>query len=72
MAIEVKRRDNETQEAMVRRFKYAITAARLIDTVKGRKHRQRALSKRTRKVNALVRGARRAKYDYLKKMGLDE
>lgn len=70
MAVEVKKKQGESAEGMIRRFTQSVVRSGLIKEVKGRQFRTRKLSERAKRVSALRRKKDRARREYLMKIGV--
>lgn len=69
MAVEVKRKQGESVESLVKRFKHHTLRSGIINQAKDNRFRKRKLSRRARRVSALCRLADRKKREYLIKIG---
>ncbi|MEK7125337.1 MAG: hypothetical protein AAB880_00270 [Patescibacteria group bacterium] len=70
MPITLKKRDNETNERLIRRFSRRIQTSGLLLRAKKRQRFERAKNKNQQRKDALRRMVRRTKNDYLRKVGL--
>ena len=70
MPIILKKRDNESNERLIRRFSRRIQTSGLLLRAKKRQRFERAKNKNQQRKDALRRMARRAKNEYLRKVGL--
>jgi ribosomal protein S21 len=69
MAVEVKRKADESVEGMIRRFTKNVIEAGIIKEVKNRRFKGRNISERMKKVSALRRKKDRERREYLIKIG---
>ncbi|KKS41488.1 hypothetical protein A3E04_00725 [Candidatus Kuenenbacteria bacterium RIFCSPHIGHO2_12_FULL_42_14] len=69
MAVEVKRKQNESTEGLLRRFSQRMLQSRVIFRAKAGRYRTKAKTKRQIKASALRRKYLREKRDYLQKIG---
>ncbi len=69
MAVEVKRKPNESVEALLRRFSQRVLQSRVIFQAKAAQFRAKPKTKRQIKEAALRRNYIRAKREYLQKIG---
>lgn len=69
MAVEVKRKQNESVEGLLRRFSQRMLQSRVIFRFKAGKYHQKAKTKRQIKESALRRKYLREKREYLRKIG---
>jgi len=69
MPITIKRRDNETNERLIRRFSRRIQTSGLLLRAKRRQHFEGAKNHNQMKKDALRRLLMRAKEEYLRKIG---
>ncbi len=69
MSIEVKRKNGESAETMIRRFNQNVVRSGLVKEVKGRRFRSRTPSVLAKKVSALRRHKDQAKREFLIKTG---
>ncbi len=69
MPIILKRRDNESNERLIRRFSRRIQTSGLLLRAKRRAHFERAKNETQRKKDALRRLAARTRDEYLRKIG---
>lgn len=69
MAVEVKRKQNESVEGLLRRFQQRVLQSRVIFRAKATQYHQKPKTKRQIKENALRRKYNRAKREYLQKTG---
>ncbi|MBI2050510.1 MAG: hypothetical protein HYT31_01755 [Parcubacteria group bacterium] len=69
MPITIKRRDNESNERLIRRFSRRIQTSGLLLRTKRRAHFEREKNESQQKKDALRRLAVRAKEEYLRKIG---
>ena len=67
--IEVKRKEGESIESMLRRFSKRVQQSRLIIRTKKRQHFETPKTKREQRVEALRRLTIRARKEYLRKTG---
>lgn len=67
--IEVKRRDNESFDALLRRFNKRIQQSRILLRLKEDRFHKKPLSKLKAKNSALVKINNRSKREYLKRIG---
>ena len=72
MPITIKKRDNETNERLIRRFSRRIQTSGLLLRVKKRQHFEKDKNRNHQKRDALRRLAMRAKDDYLRRIGMLE
>ena len=72
MPITIKKRDNETNERLIRRFSRRIQTSGLLIRVKKRQHFEKDRNKSQLKHDALRRLMMRAKEEYLRKIGMLE
>lgn len=70
MPIILKKRENESNERLIRRFSRRIQTSGLLLRAKKRQRFERAKNKNQQRKDALRRMARRAKNEYLRKVGL--
>ena len=70
MPIILKKRDNESNERLIRRFSRRIQTSGLLLRAKKRQRFERVKNKNQQRKDALRRMARRAKNEYLRKVGL--
>lgn len=71
--IEVRKREGESNESLIRRFTRKVQGTGLIIQAKKRRFREPELNKNARRKSALRRATLRTKYEYMKKIGkLDE
>ncbi|MEK7165095.1 MAG: hypothetical protein AAB779_04055 [Patescibacteria group bacterium] len=70
MPITLKKRDNETNERLIRRFSRRIQTSGLLLRAKKRQRFERAKNKNQQRKDALRRMVRRTKNEYLRKVGL--
>ena len=67
--LEVKKKDNESFESLIRRFtRKTIQSGKLIQAKKVRFH-QKPISKRAQKASAIRRGEIKSEREYLRKIG---
>lgn len=69
MAVEVKRKHNESSEGLLRRFQQRVLQSRVIFRAKATKYYQKPKTKKQIKENALRRKYVRTKREYLQKIG---
>ncbi len=69
MAVEVKRKGNESSESLLRRFQDKIKRSRTLNAVKRNLFHHKKLGKTQSKQDALVRKYNRAKREYMIKTG---
>ena len=69
MAVEVKRKQNESVEGLIRRFSQRVLQSRVVFQAKARQYRAKSKTKRQTKDDALRRKFIREKRDYLQKIG---
>jgi len=69
MAVEVKRKQNESVEGLLRRFSQRVLQSRVIFRAKAARYRTKPKTKRQIKESALRRKGLREKRDYLQKIG---
>ena len=69
MPITIKKRDNESNERLIRRFSRRIQTSGLLLRVKKRQHFEHKKNKNQHKRDALRRLAMRIKEEYLRKIG---
>jgi len=69
MAVEVKKKADESVEGMIRRFTKNVIEAGIIKEVKNRRFKGRNISERMKKVGALRRKKDRERREYLIKIG---
>jgi len=69
MSITIKRRDNESNERLIRRFSRRIQTSGLLLRTKRRAYFERDKNESQKKKDALRRLATRAKEEYLRKIG---
>ena len=69
MAVEVKRKQNESVESLLRRFSKRVMQSRVIINAKNARYRAKPKTKRQIKESALRRKYIRAKREYLQKIG---
>ena len=69
MVIEVKKRNNESTEGLLRRFKRRIQQSRLLIKAKNIKFYKKEKTKRERKESALRRKEAEKKREYLRRIG---
>jgi len=69
MAVEVKRKQNESVEGLLRRFSQRVLQSRVVFRAKAGRYRTKAKTKRQIKESALRRKYLREKRDYLQKIG---
>jgi len=69
MAVEVKRKQNESVESLLRRFSKRVLQSRVIFRAKATKYRNKPKTKRQIKEAALRRQYIRSKREYLQKIG---
>ncbi len=69
MAVEVKRKQNESVEGLLRRFQQRVLQSRVIFRAKATKYHQKPKTKRQIKESALRRKYNRDKREYLQKTG---
>lgn len=69
MAVEVKRKQNESMEGLLRRFSQRVLQSRVIFRAKATKYHTKPKTKRQIKENALRRQYIRNKREYLQKTG---
>ena len=69
MAVEVKRKQNESMEGLLRRFSQRVLQSRVIFRAKATKYHLKPKTKRQIKENALRRKYIRTKREYLQKIG---
>jgi ribosomal protein S21 len=72
MPITLKKRDNESNERLIRRFSRRIQTSGLLLRAKRRQHFEGAKNSNRKKKDALRRLMMRAKEDYLRKIGMLE
>lgn len=70
MPITLKKRENESNERLIRRFSRRIQTSGLLLRAKKRQHFERAKNKNQKRKDALRRLVRRAHNEYLRKVGL--
>jgi ribosomal protein S21 len=69
MAIEIKRKNNETNESLLRRFQDKIKRSRVLIVAKKKRYFEKEKTKRARREEAKARKEFRAKRDYLIRIG---
>lgn len=69
MAVEVKRKGNESSESLLRRFQDKIKRSRTLNAVKRNFFHHKKISKTQAKTDALVRKYNRAKREFMIKTG---
>ncbi len=69
MAVEVKRKQNESVEALLRRFSKRVLQSRVVFKAKNAQYRNKPKSKKQLKDQALRRIYNRNKREYLQKIG---
>lgn len=69
MAIEIKRKGNESTESLLRRFQDRIKRSRILNLKKQKMHFTKDKNKAQVKKDALVRSYNRAKREFLIKIG---
>lgn len=67
--IEIKKNENESPINLIRRFKNKVRQASILNTVKSNRFKKRAVSKTTKKKNALKKLEKIKKTEYLKRLG---
>jgi len=67
--IEVTKNSNENAASLLRRFTKRVRGSGILNRVRGIRYRKRAISKFTKKKQALKRIGKKAKYDELLKLG---
>jgi len=72
MPITIKKKDNEPNERLIRRFSRRIQTSGLLIRIKKRQHFERQKNKNQLKRDALRRLMMRVKEDYLRKIGMLE
>jgi len=70
MPIILKKRENESNERLIRRFSRRIQTSGLLLRAKKRQHFERVKNKNQKRKDALRRMVRRGKNEYLRKVGL--
>ncbi|MCU0653701.1 MAG: 30S ribosomal protein S21 [Candidatus Pacebacteria bacterium] len=68
MALEIKKKQRENVQAMVRRFQKAVQQSGILLEVRKRQFRKRTKSPNMQKASALRRVETKKKYDLIKKM----
>lgn len=69
MSVEVKRKPNESNEIVLRRFQDKIRKSRVLNTMKKNRFFSKMSNKKTQKDDALARNKSRKKREYLIKIG---
>jgi len=67
--VEVKKRDRETSESLIRRFSRQLQQSRVLNVARSRRFLQRKKSKRKIREEALYKAKIRKEVDKLKKLG---
>lgn len=67
--IEVKKNENESPINLIRRFKNKVRQASVLNTVKSRRFKKRAVSKTAKKKNTLKKLEKIKKTEYLRRLG---
>lgn len=67
--INVKRKDGESSEGLLRRFTRRVQSSKLLIRVKKGQHRFKDKSRNLRREDAVTRTKMRTKIDYLRKIG---
>jgi ribosomal protein S21 len=69
MAVDIKRKPNESVESLVRRFSQRMMQSRVLQLARSKKFHTKKATKRQVKNSAKVRSFNRARRDYLQKIG---
>lgn len=69
MALEVKKKEKESSESLVRRFQKAVLASGILIRARKTQFKERRLSEEKKKRAALYREEKRKEYERLKKLG---
>jgi len=70
MVVEVKRKQGEPSEALIRRFSKRVLESGIISQIKKTRFKTKPLSRRAKKISALRRKKDRERQEYLIKIGV--